>query len=262
MRVRVLGCGHSGGTPMLGGPAGSDWGACDPHDSRNRRLRPSILVEEGAATLLVDTSPDLRQQLLDARVWRLDGVLFTHAHADHLHGIDDLRAVNWAMGAALAGYANAATWRAIKERFGYALKPLPEGSDYYFKPCIEVNTLVHGQTFNVGGVEVTAFRQDHGHSESLGFRMGRFAYATDLQRLPDESAPFLEDLEVLMVDALGDRPNPVHFTVEEALALIERVAPERAYLTHLGPGLDYATLSARLPEGVAPAHDGLIIELD
>ncbi len=262
MRIRVLGCGHSGGTPMLGGPSGSDWGACDPKNPRNRRLRPSILIEDGATALLVDTSPDLRQQLLQAGVSRLDAVLFTHAHADHLHGIDDLRAINRAMGEDLPGFANAATWQAIEQRFGYTLTPLPEDTDFYFKPCIEANALEHGQTIKLGGMEVTAFRQDHGFSESLGLRIGRFAYSTDLVRLPDESIPFVQDLDVWIVDALRERPNPVHFSVEEAVALIERIGPGRAYLTHLSHGLDYATLSARLPGGIEPAHDGLVIELD
>ncbi len=262
MRIRILGCGHSGGTPMVGGEDGEDWGACDPDEPKNRRLRPSILIEEDGKTLLVDTSPDLRAQLLTAGVTRLDGVLFTHAHADHLHGIDDLRAINMNMNAALPAYASAATWQAIRERFAYVLDPLPEGSKFFYKPSIQPHTIEHGQTFSAGGMDVTAFTQDHGYSESFGFRTGRFAYSADLCRLPEESEPFVQNLEVWIVDALRDRPNPVHFMVEEAVALIGRMKPKRAYLTHLSHGLDYAKLSARLPEGAAPAHDGLIIDLD
>src|SRR5437763_3541922 len=179
MKVRILGCGGSGGVPLVGGV----WGACDPAEQRNRRRRASILVEDEATTLLVDTSPDLREQLLDAGTRRLDAVLFTHAHADHLHGIDDLRGMNRLVRAALPVYADRRTLAVIEERFDYVFRPL-EGASFY-KPTLTPHA-IEGE-FTIGGIRVVPFVQDHGFSKTLGFRIGGMAYSTDVVEL-DEAA--------------------------------------------------------------------------
>ena len=183
MRITVLGCGHAGGTPMIG----EGWGACDPENPKNRRLRPSILVENGATRLLVDTSPDLRQQLLTAGVDRLDAVLYTHAHADHLHGIDDLRSVNRSMNADIPAHADSDTWRQIDERFGYVMTPLKPDVTFYYKPVLQKNVIAAGQTFKIGDIDIKTFDQDHGYSRTLGFRFGAFAYSTDVVNLPEDT---------------------------------------------------------------------------
>ncbi len=258
MRVTILGCGHSGGTPMVG----AGWGDCDPENPRNRRLRPSILVENAKTTVLVDTSPDLRQQLLDSGVERLDAVLYTHAHADHLHGIDDLRAINRAMNRALDAYADAATWETIRKRFSYVVRPLPEGADFFYKPTLIAHEFKGGDSFRVGDIDVATFEQDHGHIRTQGFRFGPIAYSTDVLELPEYAFDVLAGVEAWIIGTLVDEPHPTHAHVDKALAWIERVKPKRAVLTHLSERLDYDTLRARLPDGVEPAYDGMVVETD
>jgi phosphoribosyl 1,2-cyclic phosphate phosphodiesterase len=256
MRVTILGSGSATGTPEVG----RGWGKCDPDNPRNRRLRPSILVENGPTTILVDTSPDLRQQLLNANVSRLDAVLFTHFHADHVHGIDDLRSINRAMDAPLDAYADAETMAVIGERFGYAFEPLAEGSETYYKPTLVPRHIDAGESFSIEDIKVTPFEQDHGFCTSMGFRFGPIAYSTDLTDLNVDAFRVVEGVETWIIGTLTDRPHPTHAHVEKALAWIERVKPRRAVLSHLGTRLDYAVLAARLPLGVEPAYDGLIIE--
>ena len=187
MRVTVLGCGHSGGTPLVG----KGWGKCDPDNPRNRRLRPSILVEDAGTQILVDTSPDLRQQLLNSGTERLDAVLYTHAHGDHLHGIDDLRAINRAMNLPIATYADAATWEVISTRFAYVLDHETKGANPYYKPALTVHEIAPGDAFDVGGVHITAFDQDHGFMRTIGYRLGAMAYSTDVVELPEIGIPGL-----------------------------------------------------------------------
>lgn len=256
MKATVLGSGGSGGVPI----AGLGWGACNRENPRNRRLRPSILVENGGTKVLVDTSPDLRQQLLDAEVNRLDAVLFTHAHADHLHGIDDLRGINRAMGRPLPAYATAEAWEGIRSRFAYVLEPLPEGTSVYYKPQLSENVIRPGESLSLGHVPVTAFDQDHGFSRTLGFRFGPIAYTTDAVELPEEAFAALAGVQVWIVGVLTDKPHPTHAHVAKALEWIERVRPARAVLSHLGFDLDYDALGARLPAGVEPAYDGMVLE--
>ncbi len=251
MRVTVLGCGTSGGVPRIG----NQWGACEPANPRNRRRRASILVEKGDTVLIVDTSPDLREQLLEAEVSRLDGVLYTHDHADHVHGIDDLRVLAYARRAPLEVYAERATLQGLGRRFDYAFG-LADNSLY---PAIVSGREIDGP-FTVGEIEVVPFEQDHGDRTSLGFRFGAIAYSTDVVRLSEAAFAALAGVEVWLVDALRYRPHPTHAHVDQALAWIERVAPERAVLTHMTAELDYATLGAELPSGVEPAYDGLRIE--
>jgi phosphoribosyl 1,2-cyclic phosphate phosphodiesterase len=258
MRVTILGCGSSAGTPSVA----SGWGAADPNEPKNRRLRPSILVEEGETRVLVDASPDLRQQLLSTGTNRLDAILFTHAHADHCHGIDDLRPVNEAMNAELAAYTDMATWDAIKQRFGYVLGPLSPKAQYYYKPRLTAHTIAAGQTFQIGPLTVQAYDQDHGFMRTLGFRFGKFAYSTDLVRLPEESFEVLKGVDTWVVGTLGSNDHPTHAHVDKALGWIERVRPQRAFLTHMSNRLDYATLCRILPAHVRPVYDGMILEID
>lgn len=255
MKVTVLGCGGSTGIPIVG----VGWGKCNPENPKNRRLRPSILVENGATTLLVDTSPDLRQQLLDADVSRLDGVLYTHYHADHLHGIDDLRPINRAMSAPIDMYADAATLEQIQTRFAYVLEPLADGATFYYKPTLVPHQIRHGDQLCIGDIDFTVFEQDHGVCKTLGFRFGSIAYSTDVVELDDAAFAALEGVGTWIIGTLFDHPHHTHAHVEKALEWIEIVKPERAFLTHLGPDLDYDTLNDRIPDGVSLAFDGLIV---
>lgn len=254
MRVTILGCGGSLGVPMVGG----QWGSCDPANPRNRRRRPSILVETDDTRLLVDTSPDLREQLLDAAVDRLDGVLFTHIHADHIHGIDDLRPLVWHRQAPLPAFADAATGGELIERFGYAFANAEVDRGLY-KPILDLTEITGPVT--VGDITAQPFVQDHGHSNSLGFRFGRFAYSTDAATLDETAFAILEGVEVWVVDATREEPHPSHAHLARTLDWIARVRPRQAYLTHMNHTMDYDRLCRILPLGVLPAHDGLVIDL-
>lgn len=256
VRVTVLGCGGSAGVPLIGG----DWGACDPADPRNRRSRPSILIETGGKTILVDTGPDLREQLIAARVRHIDAVLFTHAHADHTHGIDDLRGMNLVMKSGIDAYMDAATLADLRTRFGYVFEPLRTGTKWHYKP--EVTAHVIDGPFDIGGVRVVPIDQDHGFSRSLGFRIGRFAYSTDVVRLDAAAFAALEGIDTWIVDCVRIAPeHPVHAHLPVTLGWIERVRPRRAYLTHMNQTMDYAAVRAMLPDGIEPAYDGLVIEI-
>ncbi len=253
MKITVLGCGTSGGVPIIG----NDWGACDPRDPRNRRMRVSVLAEEGDTRLLIDTSPDLRQQLLNCNLQTLTAVLYTHAHADHTHGIDDLRAINWLTKKPIAIYADPRTMKELEERFAYIF----HGSmapGHFYKPVVEPH-LINGP-FRIDGVNITPFAQSHGDIQSLGFRLNDFAYSTDVNQLDEAAFEALKGVKVWIVDCVREKPHPTHSHLEQTLQWIARVKPERAYLTHMNHSLDYATLAAKLPSGVWPAYDGLVIE--
>jgi phosphoribosyl 1,2-cyclic phosphate phosphodiesterase len=254
MRVTVLGCGPSTGVPVIGG----NWGRCDPNNPRNRRRRVSVLVEIGGVVILIDTSPDLREQLLDAGVSRIDAVVMTHAHADHLHGIDDLRSVNRLMRSAIALYADAPNLAEIENRFGYVFKPVEEPGRFY-KPTLEPHEIAG--PFEIRGISVLPFVQDHGFSATLGFRLGGFAYSTDVTELDDNAFAALEGIELWIVDCLRREPHPTHSHLAKTLAWIARVRPQRAVLTHMDQSLDYCELRAELPNGVEPGYDGLVIDL-
>ena len=254
MRVTVLGCGASTGVPAIG----PNWGRCDPTDQRNRRRRVSVLVEIGPVSILIDTSPDLREQLLDASVAWLDAVVMTHAHADHLHGIDDLRSINRLMCRAIPLYADAETLAEIRRRFGYVLDPIEEPGRYY-KPILVPHEI--GGPFDIGGISIAPFIQDHGFSTTLGLRIGRFAYSTDVVELDDAAFAVIEGVELWIVDCLRREPHPTHSHLAKTLSWIGRVRPRRAVLTHMDQSLDYRELSAELPKGIEPGQDGLVIEL-
>jgi phosphoribosyl 1,2-cyclic phosphate phosphodiesterase len=255
MKVTLLGCGPSTGVPVIGG----NWGRCDPADPRNRRRRVSVLVEIGGVVILIDTSPDLREQLLDADVTRIDAAVLTHAHADHLHGIDDLRSVNRLMSSAIPLYADARTLAEIRSRFGYVFKPVEEPKRFY-KPALVPHEIVG--PFEVCGVPILPFGQDHGFSTTLGLRIGGFAYSTDVTELAEDAFAALDGLDLWIVDCLRREPHPTHSHLAKTLAWVARVRPRRAVLTHMDQSLDYRELSAELPNGVEPGYDGLVIELD
>jgi phosphoribosyl 1,2-cyclic phosphate phosphodiesterase len=254
MKVRILGCGGSGGVPLIGG----NWGRCDPNEPKNRRRRVSILVEHADSTILVDTSPDLREQLLDAGTRRIDAVLFTHAHADHLHGIDDLRGMNRLMRRPIAVYGSAATLDTIRRRFDYVFAPIGP-ADTFYKPTLRPHEIAG--PFEVAGLLVRPFEQDHGFSRTLGFRIGAMAYSTDVVELDEAAFATLAGIELWIVDCLRYEPHPTHSHLAKTLDWIARVKPRRAVLTHMDVPLDYATLRSELPPGVEPGYDGMEIEL-
>jgi phosphoribosyl 1,2-cyclic phosphate phosphodiesterase len=263
LRATILGCGSSGGVPRLG----SGWGACDRSNPKNRRRRCGLLVEQLGSvrhtTVLVDTPPDLREQLLGVRAEAIDGVLYTHDHADHTHGIDDLRMIAYAMRRRLDIFADEATRASLEQRFGYCFAT-PAGSNY--APILKANTMsppepvsVEGPTGAIGAVPIV---QTHGDAESLGFRFGALAYSPDLSDVPPASVEHLRGLDVWIIDALRFTPHPSHLSVKQALAWIEKVNPRRAILTHMTTDLDYEALKRELPENVEPAYDGMVIEFD
>ena len=254
MRVTVLGCGASGGVPLVG----CDCAVCRSSDPRDRRRRSSVLVERGGARLLIDASPDLRAQFLDAGVTRLDAVLFSHAHADHCHGIDDLRLICRAMDAALPAFGDQATLDELARRFGYAFEPMTTS---WFRPALEPRAI--DGLFTVAGVPVVPFPQDHGPTmTTLGFRMGPFAYSTDVSDLPDDAFAALAGVDTWVVDCQSEAPTFVHSHLERTLGWIARVRPRRAVLAHMGHDFAYARLAARLPTGIEPGYDGLVLDME
>lgn len=256
MRVTILGCGTSAGVPRPGGKDGKgEWGAANPADPRNRRRRCSILVQDQGKTVLVDTSPDVRSQLLDAEVERVDSVIWTHDHADQVHGIDDLRPYALRQGQ-IESWSDARTQAVLNRRFGYCFQA--EGSGFY-NPIYR-HTVIEGP-FTAAGLPVVPFLQDHGTIPSLGFRFGGVGYANDVVALPEESLAALEGVEVLIVDAMRYRPHPTHAHLDQALEWIERLKPRRAFLTNMHVDMDYAEVDRTTPSHVTPCHDGLQIDL-
>ena len=256
MKITILGCGGAGGVPMIS----AGWGQCDPNNPKNRRRRQSILVEDQGQTILVDTSPDLREQLLGTGTRHLDAVLYTHAHADHVHGIDDLREVNRAMKAPLPTYGTAETMTEIKERFPYVFTAVAETiTGNIYKPCLIPHEI--DGPFDVGHVHIVPFDQDHGYSRTTGFRFGSAAYSTDVLELPEESMALLHGLDVWIVGCLLDKPHHTHAHVDKVLGWAEVLQPKLTIITHMSPRLDYATLMASLPAGVVAAYDGMEIKV-
>ena len=260
LHATILGCGSSGGVPRLGG----HWGDCDPANPRNCRRRCSLLLRrrDGAeeTTVLIDASPDLRAQLLDADIGRLDGVVFTHSHADHVHGLDDLRMIVFNMRQRLPVWADADTSQDLISRFGYAFVQ-PEGSDY--PPILELHGISGPVTVEGPGgpITLTPIRVAHGQIEALGFRVGGLAYLPDVSEIPEAAWPLLDGLDCWIIDALRRKPHPSHAHLDKTLDWIARAAPRRAILTNMHVDLDYKTVAAETPGHVSPAHDGLTVTL-
>lgn len=259
LRFTILGCGSSGGVPRIGG----HWGECDPDNPKNRRTRCSLLVEriDGEATtrVLIDTSPDMRQQLLDAEIETLDAVVYTHSHADHMHGLDDIRQVVFNTRARMPVWADGPTQESLFSRFGYAFAQ-PEGSSY--PPICDLHTirghfLIDGPG---GSIPFTPIRVAHGSIDVLGFRIGGLAYLPDVSEIYAEAWEQLQGLDCWVLDALRRTPHPTHAHLELALEWIERAKPARAVLTNMHIDLDHATVEAETPPSVSAAYDGMVLE--
>ncbi len=252
MKVTILGSGTSSGVPRIG----NDWGACDPTEPRNRRTRVSALIEHEDTRILIDTGPDMREQLLAANVATFDAVIWTHDHADHCHGIDDLRQVFHAMGKPVVGYARASTLTALESRFTYAFK----GRSGY-PSTIAANVLPDRLT--IGGIDISVTDQPHGSITAAGLRFeaaGKsIGYATDFHEMTDAMTALYQGLDVWIVDALRKRPHPTHPQLSSVLDWVERFQPRRTALIHMDHSMDYASLRAELPEGVEPGYDGLVL---
>jgi phosphoribosyl 1,2-cyclic phosphate phosphodiesterase len=261
LTATILGCASSAGVPRVG----QGWGACDPAEPKNRRRRCALLLEragpDGVTNVLIDVGPDIREQLIGAKVRRLDGVLLTHPHADHIHGIDDLRPLYLMAGARIDIHMDEPTALRVRDAFSYVFQT-PPGSSY--PPMATDLRLRAGSPCRVpgpgGAIEATPFDLNHGEINALGFRIGNLAYTPDVKRIPDASRPLLEGLDVWIVDALRHRPHPSHFSLDDALREIAAMRPRRAVLTNLHTDLDYEALKARLPANVVPAYDGMRIE--
>ena len=258
LRFTILGCGSSGGVPRLG----NHWGACDPENPKNIRRRCSLLVERsgagGTTRVLIDTTPDMRGQLLDAGVGELDAVAYTHSHADHVHGLDDLRQIVFNMKQRLPVWADGDTQNALFSRFGYAFVQ-PEGSPY--PPILDMHTIDGDFTITGAGgpITLTPFRVNHGSIDSLGFRIHDLAYLPDVAKMNDDAWPHLEGLECWILDALRRTPHPTHAHLDLALEWIARAQPKRAVLTNMHIDLDYAEVAAETPDHITPAYDGMTL---
>jgi len=256
IKVTMLGCGSSGGVPLIG----NIWGPCNPNNPKNQRRRVSILVNINNKNFLIDTSPDLRMQMLDAKITNIDAVLYTHSHADHANGIDDLRAFCWKRkdNSPLPIYGDEYTINQLKERFYYAFGTKAGPA----VPSLEARTINIGQINTILDTDITAIKQIHGKGYSIGYRFGNFAYSTDVNKFPEESFQFLKNLDIWIVDCVRYEPHYSHSHLEQTLSWISILKPKRAILTHMGHWLDYDELLSKCPDNVEPGVDGMILSID
>lgn len=255
INIEILGCGAAAGVPMVS----KGWGKCNSGNPYNRRLRSSIYVNIDGIGLLFDSGPDLREQLLRAKSPRIDAVLYTHLHADHTDGVNELREVNRINNAALPIYADDETMKSIKERFWYAFDKIDLRTEPLYHVLLQENKIEPFKPFNVKGIEIVPFLQDHGCMNTLGFKVGDFAYTTDAMDLPDETIDLLQRIKVWIVGCLDYGFHPTHAGVEKVLEWAKIIKPEMIYLTHMGIGLDYDVLCKDLPACIRPSYDGMKI---
>ena len=261
LRFTILGCGSSGGVPRIG----NHWGECDPNNPKNARRRCSMLVEriseQGRTQVLIDTSPDMRAQLLDAKVGALDAVVYTHSHADHVHGIDDLRQIVFNMRKRLPVWADSDTQEALLNRFAYAFV---QPADSNYQPICDLHAIRHEAAFEVtgagGAIRFQPFRVEHGNIDALGFRIGPLAYLPDVSAIPDPAWAHLEGLECWVLDALRRTPHPTHAHLAQSLEWIARAQPASAVLTNMHIDLDHDAVARETPDHIRPAHDGMALE--
>jgi len=256
----MLGTGASAGVPMIGGPDGrGDWGVCNPDEPKNRRTRAAIVIENAdGRRLLVDTPPDLHSQLLACAVRGVDAILFTHSHADHISGLDEVRILNRIAGQPLPACATATVLADLARRFDYAFRPW-DGHGF-FRPVLETRVVSPGETISLAGMQVRLFDQDHGFVHTLGLRIGSFAYSTDVLDLDEDAFAALAGIETWIVGCFQRRgPHHTHADLEKVLGWVTRLSPRRTILTHMGTDMDWAWLMANLPPGVEPGYDGLAI---
>jgi phosphoribosyl 1,2-cyclic phosphate phosphodiesterase len=260
LKVTVLGCGGSTGVPSLGGADGrGDWGACDPREPRNRRTRSSIVLEGPEGRVLVDTGPDMRAQLLACAVPRIDAIVFTHAHADHITGLDDVRLLNRIAGTPLPAFGTSVTMNEIRRRFDYAFKPWEPPN--FYRPVLETHELTAGQGFDACGLRFTTFDQDHHVMRTLGLRVGGFGYSTDVVRLDNAAFETLAGVDTWLVGCFQRAEHLTHGHVDLVLDWVARLRPRRTVLTHMGIDMDWAWLQGRLPAGVEAGMDGMVLEV-
>lgn len=259
----MLGCGGSAGVPQIGGADGTgDWGACDPAEPRNRRTRSSIVIQGDAGErLLIDSSPDMRAQLLACAVPRIDAILFTHAHADHVLGIDDIRILNRIAGRPIDAFAEPVTLTELDRRFDYAFKEWTT-RPHFFRPSLVKRPVGFGDVIETCGLRIDTFEQDHGYLSTMGLRVGGFGYSTDVATLDDHAFEVLAGVDVWLVDCFQRGRHTTHANVDQVIEWHERLRPGRTILTHMGFDIDWAWLQRRLPAGIEPGHDGMVIETD
>ena len=262
MKITLLGTGGSAGLPQIGGPEGrGDWGKTDPNEPRNRRTRASIVIETSQhKRILVDTAPELRLQLTACAIPRIDAVIFTHTHADHVAGLDDIRVLNRILAAPMPAYATAPVWEELRRRFDYAFRPIT--GSFYGRPVLQDHTIIAGAEIEIAGAKIETIDQDHGYGRSLGLRVQNAAYCTDVVRMDGTQLAALAGLDLLIVDCFSLRADhPTHAGLPTVLSWVEILRPRRTVLTHLGPDMDFCALAAQLPPGMEPGYDGMEITL-
>ncbi len=261
LRVIVLGCGGSAGVPMLGGADGrGDWGACDPAEPRNRRSRASIVLEAADGhRVLVDTGPDLKQQLLANGIGRIDSILYTHAHADHVAGLDDVRTLNRILDEPIAVYGTGTVLAELAHRFAYAFRPWsPPG---FYRPVLVPHEVAAGDRLEIDGLPLALFEQRHGRGTTLGIRIGSFSYSTDVVALDDAALAAIAGSEVWLVDCFQRQPHPAHADLSLVAGWARRLGIRRTVLTHMGTDMDWDWMRRNLPDGLEPAFDGMVLSV-
>jgi phosphoribosyl 1,2-cyclic phosphate phosphodiesterase len=262
MKITLLGVGGSAGSPQIGGADGrGDWGELDPTEPRNRRTRPSIVMHTADhKAVLVDTGPDLRAQLTANAIGKIDAVIYTHAHADHIAGLDEIRILNRILGTPMPTYATAEVFAELRQRFDYVFKPYKGG--FFIRPVLIAHEIKGGDTADIEGLTVTFLTQDHGYLPTLGLRVGDFAYCTDVVRLDETALSALAGVQTLVVDCFTRGPkHPTHADLAQVLSWVNQLRPARTVLTHMGPNMDYRRLAETLPAGIEPGYDGQVLNV-